>query len=192
MNPRLFKYYLQYLLKAENRRGIQSPFVGQLLNEVIYRKSNRKIYAEMQQAAQLLPDDGKTRFSDKINRLLFRLAQRLEPQTIAFTADISNVIRLYISEGAAKATLVQANAKAQCVVCDAASLWQDEGDSGLANALQPGDMLIVTRLYHNPAAIAAWQRVQQSSIVTVTINLFEFGLVFCRAQQSKEDFTLRF
>lgn len=184
MNPRLIKYYLLYLLKAQNRHGLHPPFVYQLLDEVIYRKRCRKIYAEMEQAAQLLPDDGKVRFSNKINRLLFRFAEHFESQSIAFTADVSNLTRLYILRGAAKAEVITGS-HAQCLVCDAATLSYN------FEAMQPGDMLIVTHPYHSSAAVANWRRIKQNPNVTVTIDLFEFGLAFCRPQQ-RENFMLRF
>jgi len=39
---------------------------------------------------------------------------------------------------------------------------------------------------------AAWQRVKEHPRVTVTIDLFDLGLVFLRSEQSKEHFRLRY
>lgn len=53
-------------------------------------------------------------------------------------------------------------------------------------------VVVVGGLYKSKQALAQWKSLQQHPDVTVTIDLFFFGLLFKRAGQHKESFRLRY
>lgn len=51
-------------------------------------------------------------------------------------------------------------------------------------------ILIFDDIYWSPGMTAAWKYIQQHESVRVTIDLFEFGIVFFKTDQAKEYFTV--
>ena len=58
--------------------------------------------------------------------------------------------------------------------------------------LSKNSILIFDHIYGNKGMIDAWQQVKAHHEVSVTIDLFQIGLVFVGKAQAKEDFVIRF
>ncbi|MGQ0826860.1 MAG: O-methyltransferase [Bacteroidota bacterium] len=122
--------YLIYRLKSTNEHGVHSPFVFDLLNQVIYNKSDYYTYKTIEELReQLLNSDKKVKCIDlgagslknntglksikqiarhaakppKYAQLLFRLVNRFQP---------SEILELGTSMGISTAYIAAANSKA--------------------------------------------------------------------------------
>jgi hypothetical protein len=187
MNLRYTARYLLHQLKAKNRHGLHSPFVYHLLDNLIYDYSDKIVYAELKKEADALlingratdrkPQNRKSRkktqkFPEKVNRLLYRLTAHFKPGSVVFGNGVDCVTSLYC----AAAPVVQ----------------QPRQDSAIVDALHENDLLIITHIHTSRQATANWQHLIQNPKLTVTIDLFYFGLAFCKPGQQKEHFRLRF
>ena len=52
--------------------------------------------------------------------------------------------------------------------------------------------MIFDDIYRNKGMKDAWEQIKAHPEVSVTIDLFQIGLVFVRKAQAKEDFVIRF
>ncbi|MFN3916554.1 MAG: O-methyltransferase [Flavobacteriales bacterium] len=60
----------------------------------------------------------------------------------------------------------------------------------IAQKCHSGSVVVVDDIYWSPGMNRAWNQIKQVPGVTVTIDLFHFGLVFFRTEQAKEVFYL--
>jgi len=58
--------------------------------------------------------------------------------------------------------------------------------------LSENSILIFDDIYRNKGMKDAWKQIKAHSEVSITIDLFQIGLVFVRKAQAKEDFIIRF
>lgn len=58
--------------------------------------------------------------------------------------------------------------------------------------LSENSILIVDDIYSNKGMKDAWKQIKAHSEVSITIDLFQIGLVFVKKAQAKEDFVIRF
>jgi len=58
----------------------------------------------------------------------------------------------------------------------------------LKNQMKKGGLMIFDDIYWNPAMLKAWNYIIKDPDVTVSIDLFEFGLVYINKNQEKEHF----
>ena len=160
-----FSQYAYYYLTATNKHGVHSPFVFQLVTEVIRTK---KIYYNR----------GKKHIA-----LISRILSHFKPKSIVeigscelfkksmiYYQGFQNTNRdlvdfIYIQK-ATKETLNRA-------------LKYMHNDS----------VLVINNLHQTKAE---WKFLQNHPKVNVTINLFYFGLIFLREQQKEQHFTIRF
>ena len=54
--------------------------------------------------------------------------------------------------------------------------------------MKKGGLMIFDDIYWNPAMLKAWNYIIKDPNVTVSIDLFEFGLVYINKNQEKEHF----
>lgn len=64
--------------------------------------------------------------------------------------------------------------------------------NGCLPALSSNSMMVFGNIYQNNEMKEAWSEIKSHPEVTVTLDLFQIGLVFVRRAQAKEDFTIRF
>lgn len=58
--------------------------------------------------------------------------------------------------------------------------------------LSNNSMMVFENIYQNKEMKEAWNEIKSHPEITVTLDLFQVGLVFIRRAQAKEDFTIRF
>ena len=82
--------YLKYLIRRKSKYKIHSPFVYDFMNRVLYDKGSNHDYETMLRISRLL--DGKrfaTRSRRKEARLLYRLVNYLEPESVVSFGTLS-------------------------------------------------------------------------------------------------------
>jgi predicted O-methyltransferase YrrM len=129
-NVRFVTDYLLHRFKAKSRHGIHSPFIYQLVDEVIYDLQPKKVYSDIElNRKKLLADDRLITVTDlgagshlnnnkqkkisaiaanalkapKLAQLLHRLAAYLKPETIIELGTCLGVTTLYLQQAAPKA-----------------------------------------------------------------------------------------
>ena len=160
-----FLQYFFYYLTATNKYGVHSPFVFQLVTEVLQTK---KTYYNR---------------SKKHIALISRLLSHFKPKSIVEIGSnkLSNKSTIYhqgfqnINRDLIDFIYIQKATK-----------------ETLNNALKymHNDSVLVINNIHQ--ANEEWKFLQNQPKVNVSINLFCFGLIFLREQQKEQHFTIRF
>ena len=57
--------------------------------------------------------------------------------------------------------------------------------------IYPNSFIIIKGIHQNKPAVKNWLEITQVQEATVTLDLFYFGLIFFRKEQSKEHFKIR-
>lgn len=130
LNIRFAKDYLLHKFYAKTRHGVHSPFVYKLVDTVIYDKSPKKAYGEVENIRKGLLRDGRTitvldlgagshvnnnrqkKVSDiashalkppKLAQLLYRLTADLQPRNIIELGTCLGVTTIYLQKAAPEA-----------------------------------------------------------------------------------------
>ena len=117
--------YIKHRLKAKNRHGLHSPFVYSFADDVIYEFSENKLYSEIEELRKELKSDSRliniTDFgagslvnksnqkpiaeiakyalkSPKLAQLLFRLAQKMQPDSIIELGTCLGITTVYLQK----------------------------------------------------------------------------------------------
>ncbi len=134
MNKIRFSFrYLQYLLKAKTRHGTHSPFVYNLLDEVIYDTAHFYVFDEIESLRKKLLRDERTinikdygagskvnaspkrklkdiaKYSakaEKYGQLLFRLIQKFKPYTLLELGTSLGISTIYQASAAPKSKII--------------------------------------------------------------------------------------
>ncbi|MCB0755707.1 MAG: class I SAM-dependent methyltransferase [Flavobacteriales bacterium] len=253
------KQYTKYISKAKNRHGIHSPFVYQLLDEVVYDKISYPECKTVESIRQnLLQRTDEIEITDlgagstvnssncrkvsdiaknsakggKWGELLFRLARHFQPETMLELGTSLGIGSLYQSLGnpngilttfegcpntaaIAREQFAQANMNPTIIEGNFDDTLQPFLDSieKLDWAFIDGNhqkeptiryfeqclekchndsVLLLDDIYWSKGMAEAWENIKTDERVTVTLDLFQVGIVFLRKQQPKQDFIIRY
>lgn len=251
--------YLQHLLKANNRHGTHSPFVYQLLDQVIYDKKRYPEYNTVESvhnqllalhkeieitdlgAGSTVNGSNKRKVSDiarnsskggKWGELLFRLSQHFQPNTMIELGTSLGVGSMYQTlgypngnfttfEGCPNTAAIAKKNLEQAAID--ASIIEGNFDNTLPSFLStvekldwvfvdgnhqeeptiryfeqclekctPTSILLFDDIYWSKGMARAWQNIKAHKRVTVTLDLYQLGIVFLREGQVKQHFTIRY
>jgi len=253
------KQYAAYVSKAKNRHGIHSPFVYQLLDEVVYDKTNYPEYATVESireellkrtdeieitdlgAGSTVNPSNRRKVADiaknsakggKWGELLFRLARHFQPEAMIELGTSLGIGSLYQSLGNPKGNLTTfegcpntaAIAREQFAKANVSpTIIEGNFDETLQPYLDSIDkldwafidgnhqkeptiryfqqclekchndsVLLFDDIYWSKGMAEAWKNIKADERVTVTLDLFQVGIVFLRKQQPKQDFIIRY
>jgi len=174
------QYYLKYLchyLGSHSRHGTHSPFVYQLVDEVLYRKPT---VDELNAVPLCYQKAGKK----AIKKYLFldRLLRTFVFGNFKFTAKETQQDLLYLFEQ------IRTLGSARVIHY----IDTDLDYLTLLDDVDEHDMLIIDEPHASKNHEKYWELLKQTERVVVTIDLFQLGLVFFRKGQRKENFVIRF
>jgi len=192
MKLRLAVPYLLHRFTSKNRHGLHSPFVYNLLDQVIYNRSQKKAYSNLKNITKILPADGNRKNSPRVNELLYRLVQFLDPENLGIAANVNNVTRQYLQLAVPKARLISCSDTPNPPGSKTCLIWDAHSAIVHPETLRLNTVIILTNIHADKAAKITWQLLKANPKVTVSIDLFWIGLAFNRPEQVKEDFKLRF
>lgn len=160
-----FLKYICYYLTATNKHGVHSPFVFQLLTEVMQTK---KLYYNVSKKHSALISRLLSHFNPK--SIIEIGSHNLSEKSMIYHHDFQNIKRglidfIYIQKSTTE-TLNKA-------------LKHMHNDS----------VLVLNNIHQTNKE---WKFLQNHSKVNVSINLFYIGLIFLREQQKEQHFTIRF
>jgi hypothetical protein len=190
------KDYLLHRLKANNRHGVHSPFVYNLIDKVIYDYADKAVYREIGKERER--GAGSERLKPKVARLLYRLTRHFNPDSIVHSGNIDSIVKFCLQQAAPDARFyTQENPPAK------ADLIYMEVDTSKDNALKcfnqslpithENTVLIIIGIYEDVTMKQAWAQIKTHPEVTLTIDLFWMGLVFFKSGRAeKEHFRVKY
>ncbi len=252
--------YLGHLVKARSRHGVHSPFVYDLIAQVLRPSDVLPAYAAIEQArADLLDSDQTIRVNDlgagsrvhdqalrrvsevartalkppRQAQLLYRLARYMDAGSVLELGTSFGITTLYLSSGAEDGEVHTIEgcpqtyriAQHQFERFDRANIHAHLGSfratlPELLPRMEPPDLvfidghhaegptleyfelclhhanndtvLVLDDIHWSRGMEAAWSAIKSHPRVTVTIDLYNLGLVFLRSEQAKEHFRLRY
>ncbi|MFY9310658.1 MAG: hypothetical protein WAQ28_16555 [Bacteroidia bacterium] len=101
MNLQLFNYWI-YWFKSTNEHGVHSPFVFDLVTQVIYNNKDYYSYKSIEAIRERLLNSGVHLKPLKYGRLLFRLVNYFQPETILITGESAGIETAYMAAANSK------------------------------------------------------------------------------------------
>lgn len=190
---------LRHFVLSRSKFEIHSPFVYKIYSAILKDKT---LYPEY----LTLPEKKIVRnsmVSIKSHRLLFRLSRYFKPGTILILGTEDEITRSYLALGSPGSHVIS--------VYDSQYLMNDPGAidmvlvagdlskahlmdyfSRILQHIHNDSVLIFINMHSSREMVEVWNEIKNHPSVTLTIDLFNMGLVFCKEELSKEDFILRY
>lgn len=162
----LFKFlsYLIFLLKSKNEHGVHSPFVFDFVTKGLYQKKIKNIdFNSYKQLKNL---------SKKKKKILSKIIIYFKIDSVEF-----DVLQFNTTQEKKYKILYITNLNSLSQI-------------NLSN-FTPKHIILVDAIYQDKKRHQNWREIIQNDNVTVSIDLFYFGLLFFRPAQAKEHFTIR-
>lgn len=235
--------YLKYRLKSVSEHGVHSPFVFDLVTNVIYTDKDYYAYKGLERfREQLLRSDklvdnlkiselAADALTPKYVKLLLRLANRFQPDTIleignsigietAYMASANSAAKIIKLESSKNlAVVLKENFKALKldniaivtepleklpVVLDRLNTLgfvfinmqsSEEVLNSFSQSLAKANensVFVINDIAVSKEMKSVWEEIKNNDAVSVTVDLFQLGIVFFRREQVKEHFLIRF
>lgn len=195
-----------WLSRFRNRcgYGVHSPFAFSLITDVIYEKTPyyafRTLVDEQKKQIRL---NGWTKGGRKVNHLLFRLVNRMQPQSIVevgFLSDsslflqaakpsadylfASDLSELFLESGASVHFLYLNNDKNPALM--------EEVFHICANRASTDSLFVIKGIGYSRAMRSLWKRLEKDERVGITFDLYDVGLLFFDETKIKQHYTVNF
>lgn len=186
--------------------GIHSPFAFDLVKFVIYQRTPYYKYKELAQEEKRLAPmkaSGWRGEPRRVKRLLFRLANEVQPRTIV-DFGTPTAADLYLKAGCLKADYTSAADLSELflesdVPVDLLYLHAVDRPEQLEEAFRvcasrttARSLFIVEGIGYTPAMHRLWKQWQQDSRVGVTFDLYDLGLLFFDTSKTKQHYIVNF
>ncbi|WP_419788991.1 hypothetical protein [Mucilaginibacter sp. FT3.2] len=189
--------YLLHRIKANNRHGVHSPFVYNLIDTVIYDYSNQAAYSELEAGAE------SGGLKPKVIRLIYRLAKHFNPVGITIIGNGNASANLHLQKAVPKAKFNTAVTDQELIGITKSDLVVFYGDNLKASTLKYFEaclpkvneetILMFTNMHQDKNLKQTWNHVKAHPRVTLTIDLFWIGLVFFKiGRAEKEHFKVKY
>lgn len=186
--------------------GVHSPFAFELITDLIYEKTPYYAYRQLaEEQKKQAPHRGKSwNFETrKVNRLLFRLVNRYQPQTIV-DAGMLSASSLYLQSGKASAEYVFASELSALFLeagapVDFLYLHHDKNCAFVEKVFDVcaarstlRSVFVVHGIHSSRAMKALWKRLQNDTRVGVTFDLYDVGILFFDTSKIKQHYKVNF
>lgn len=192
----------EWVRRIRHRCGynIHSPFAFNWVTGVVY--CDEAYYAYEHLAEKRDSTDGL--FSEKDDRLLFRMANHQEANRILYVGQHSARPEAYLREARKSATfsvaervssLADALREYDMVVLEAPfaeRLSPDDPIFLLESPPRKTGIIICHGIHHNAASRERWQALCRSQAVTVTFDLYRFGIAFLRPKLNRQHYCINY
>ena len=189
-----FPYRLRKLLslfrRIGNRRGygIHSPFAFSFVTGVIYERGEFYAYEELRE----MRNDGLHRaLREKDERLLLRIANFHQPKSGIMLGNPDDTTQWALAAGCKECRWVDdAEAATSADMLYAASGSWEKNISGFVETLPAKALIILHKPYADAEAAEAWRQVCRLPRVTLSFDLFDFGLLFIEERFAKTHYPI--
>lgn len=184
--------------------GVHSPFAFSLITDVIYEKMPYYAYDSLKkEQKKLIRERGYSRGTQKVNRFLFRLVNKVQPATIVEVGRPS-VASLYLQSAKPSAEYLFAS--------DLSELFLDtdvpvgflylndyrnpelleEVFNVCARRTTLKTVFVVHGICYSKEMKVLWQRLQEDERVGITFDLYDLGLLFFDKTKIKQHYIVNF
>ena len=184
--------------------GVHSPFAFSLITDVIYEKMPYYAYSSLkEEQKKMVRECGWTKGSQKVNRFLFRLVNRVQPDTIIEVGRPSSTA-LYLQSAKPSASYLFAS--------DLSELFLDADtpvDFLYMNNYQNPELMeevfhicaqrvtlksvfVVQGICYSKKMKTLWNQLKEDERVGVTFDLYDLGLLFFDKTKIKQHYIVNF
>ena len=185
---RLIRHPWIWLLRFRKRKGygVHSPFAFSFITTVVNERTPFYAYSELGRLhpwwvrmARLYPV--------QCRRLLFRLANFEEPQTMRIVGDRPMELA-YIRRAVPRARIINIG------VADFLFVAAEHMDEALplSEQMPENGMMVVEGIHKNHAALHTWRALQEASHTGITFDLFTYGIAFFDPHRHKQHYRVNF
>jgi len=208
------KKHVQFLLKSSNQHGVHSPFVYQLITKCFYKKIDKNLWETfLNTKTSLLKNKKKSSsksdknrvLSHKKTKLLLKIISYFNPKSvleIGASSGLKAVMFANDGENLGVTTVIDAtetlSESTQNKEFDCIYFHRNQNQQTTLNhfntclkSIHNNSLFIFNDMYGNKEATAAWSSLKKHSKVSVSVDLFYFGIIFFRKEQAKEHFKVR-
>lgn len=186
--------------------GVHSPFAFELITCLIYERTPYYAYSDlMAEQKRLAPHSGKgwNSESTKVNQLLFRLVNRLQPHTLVDAGALS-ASSLYLQAGKSAADYLFASDLSELFLEAGASIdflylhfnknvaLTEEVFQICAQRINSQTLFVVRGIHSSRSMKALWKRLQADERVGITFDLYDLGLLFFDRSKIKQHYIVNF
>lgn len=193
---------LRWLLRIRKRQGygVHSPYAFSFIHDVVYNAEPYYAYAALRRPLpyslrRLDEYDPASGLSARDLRLLFRLANFQEAHTIAAVGATPTVIA-HLTAARPHALIVGAAdaPSADLRYTDLVLSPPTASPTGTASLLPlpAGGMHIVRGIHSSKAAETLWDQSRRHPSVTITFDLWRFGILLNRPKIVKQDYIVNY
>ena len=184
--------YLKFIYNSKNQHGVHSPFVFNLVTKCFYDKTNYEEYSILKSNLKF----SNYPISSKQVNLLFRVVHYLQPKSIFEIGSSLESGSSVFSLGYKCATISLQNSSS-----DFHDLIYFGDNPTQKVTLTYFELLLPTitndsvwifdGIHWSKDMEEAWEVIKKHPKVSVTIDTFQWGIVFFRSEQMKEHFVIR-
>lgn len=196
--------YLKYLFVSKTKHSVHSPFVYDLVTNVLNDKSYKQEYSKIRNL-------NASTINSKHLKLIYRIINRYKSENILEIGDSKHLNRIFLSNIQPKANVFFCNVKTNEIseIKTQNNIQAESFDFAFYD-IKNNDSLTLSefinhlKYFHNNSIVAVnnihqskemeevWRKIITQKEVTISIDLFFIGLVFFRKEQVKENFIIRF
>ncbi|MBD3591206.1 hypothetical protein [Bacteroides sp. GM023] len=184
--------------------GVHSPFAFSLITDVIYEKMPYYAYHSLKkEQKKMVRERGWSKGTQKVNRFLFRLVNRMQPAAIVEVGRLS-MTSLYLQSAKPSASYLFAS--------DLSELFLDVDtpvDFLYLNDYRNPELLedvfricaqrttlksvfVIQGICYSKEMKALWKRLQEDNRVGITFDLYDLGLLFFDKTKIKQHYIVNF
>lgn len=184
--------------------GVHSPFAFSLITDVVYEKMPYYAYSSLKkEQKKKVKELGWRKGTRKVNRFLFRLVNRVQPETIV-EAGCPSVSSLYLQAAKPSAGYLFASDLSELfldagVPVDFLYLSDDRNPELMEEIFRicvrrttPQSVFVLQGIHYSKAMKALWKRLQADEQVGITFDLYDVGLLFFDKTKIKQHYIVNF
>ncbi len=182
--------------------GIHSPFAFALVTGVVYERNAYYAYDSLRQIRRTMPSS----LRERDDRLLFRLANVSEADTIVVCGENTDLTCRYLQAARTHARILPLKARSiladwgrvspaatsvDFLYIDAADSWL-EAYRQLLPVLGKSAMVVVRGIHGSAVMRRAWRTFTADEHVRVTFDLYDFGIACLEQRFNKENYIINY
>lgn len=184
--------------------GVHSPFAFGLITDVVYEKMPYYAYSSLKkEQKKKVKELGWRKGTRKVNRFLFRLVNRVQPETIV-EVGCPSASSLYLQAAKPSAGYLFASDLSELfldagVPVDFLYLNDDRNPELMEEIFRicvrrttPQSVFVLHGIHYSKAMKALWKRLQANEQVGITFDLYDVGLLFFDKTKIKQHYIVNF
>lgn len=195
---------IKYKLRHHRGHGVHSPFVFNFINNVIEEKYSYYAYDDV---AKYLKENQIEDYYPKINRLIFRIINKFNPQNVIVKDELPLVLNLYIRAISQYINIINLSQKANqtylfdelkynknCIFLNfrSSSLLSQPSLDEFVRYISPQSFIIIDGIRTNKDVETFWNKLIRDQRIRISLDLYHLGILFFDTKYCKQNYKLSF